>query len=140
MEASRDPALPPDLAAAMSTPHASQFGLPIWGLGVMLYAEAPRSGYIIGHDGMNAPAVETTARLDPATGDGIIVLATGNPGLAASLGGEWVYWHAGRVDVRTLDGMLPLIGFALLAGWAVILVLAVLAFRRMRRAASPAIP
>ena len=140
MEASRDPALPPDLAAAMSTPHASQFGLPIWGLGVMLYAEAPRSGYIIGHDGMNAPAVETTARLDPATGDGIIVLATSNPGLAASLGGEWVYWHAGRVDVRTLDGMLPLIGFALLAGWAVILVLAVLAFRRMRRAASPAIP
>lgn len=139
MEGARDPALPPDIAAAMSAPHASQFGLPIWGLGVMLYAEAPGGGYIIGHEGMNFPAIETTARIDSATGDGILVLATGNPGLAVSLGGEWVYWHAGRVDVRSLDGMLPLIGLALLAGWAVILVLAGLAILRMRRSGSPAV-
>lgn len=116
--------LPPDLAAAMFAPHASQFGLPIWGLGVMLYAEAPGGGFIVGHDGMNFSAIETTARLDPATGDGIIVLATGNPGLAVTLGGEWVYWHSGRVDIRALDGIAPFVGLVLLAGWAVIIGLA----------------
>jgi CubicO group peptidase (beta-lactamase class C family) len=129
--------LPPDLEAAMSAPHATQFGLPIWGLGVMLYAEAPGGGFIIGHDGMNFPAIETTARLDPATGDGIIVLTTGNPGLAAMLGGEWVYWHAGRVDIRAIDGMLPALGLALLAGWAAIIGLAVFAAVRWRQSESP---
>jgi len=126
--------LPPALAAAMSAPHATQFGLPIWGLGVILYAEAPGGGYIIGHEGMNFPAIETTARLDPATGDGIIVLATGNPGLPAQLGGEWVYWHAGEVDVREIDGRIPAMLRALLAGWAVILFLAAFGLIRARRA------
>lgn len=128
--------LPPDLETAMSSPHASQFGLPIWGLGVMLYAEAPHGGFIVGHDGMNFPAIETTARLDPATGDGIIVLTTGTPGLAATLGGEWVYWHAGRVDIRAIDRMLPALGFALLAGWAVIIGLAVFVAARRRQSES----
>ncbi|MDP2123479.1 MAG: serine hydrolase domain-containing protein [Parvibaculum sp.] len=134
MEGARDPALPPALAAAMSAPHATQYGLPIWGLGVILYAEAPGGGYIIGHEGMNFPAIETTARLDPATGDGIIVLATGNPGLPAQLGGEWVYWHAGEVDVREIDGRIPAMLRALLAGWAVILFLAAFGLIRARRA------
>lgn len=129
--------LPPDIAAAMMTPHASQYGIPIWGLGIMLYAGAPGGGFIIGHDGMNFPAIETTARLDPATDDGIIVLATGNPGLAATLGGEWVYWHTGRVDVRTLDHMIPQAGMAVIAGWIVLLALAVIMAFRMRRSETP---
>lgn len=137
MQGSGRDLLPPELQAAMSAPRASQFGLSIWGLGVMLYAEAPGGGFIIGHDGMNFPATETTARLDPATGDGIIVLATGNPGLAATLGGEWVYWHTGRVDIRAIDGMLPALGFALLAGWAAIIGLAVFAAVRWRQSESP---
>lgn len=126
MEGASDPALPPELMAEMRTPHARQFGIPLWGLGVMLYAEAPGGGYIVGHEGMNFPAIETTARIDPAAGDGILVLTTGNPGLAAKLGGDWVYWHAGRVDVRTLDSILPVAAGVLLAGWALILVLAAL--------------
>jgi hypothetical protein len=99
----------------------------------MLYSEAPGGGFIIGHEGMNFPAIETTARIDPATGDGILVLATGNPGLAAKLGGDWVYWHAGRVDVRELDGMIRGMALTLLAGWAVILSLAGLLLWRLWR-------
>lgn len=137
MQGSGRSLLPPALAAAMSAPHASQYGVPIWGLGVMLYAEAPGGGFIIGHDGMNFPAIETTARLDPETGDGIIMLATGNPDLAATLGGEWVYWHTGRVDMRALDAMIPLAGFVLLAGWAVILIAAAILVVRRRRSESP---
>lgn len=133
MEGARDPALPRDIMTAMRTPHARQFGLPIWGLGVMLYSEAPGGGFIIGHEGMNFPAIETTARIDPATGDGILVLTTGAPGLAAKLGGDWVYWHAGRVDVRELDGMIRGMALTLLAGWAVILSLAGLLLWRLWR-------
>jgi len=133
MDGASDPALPPEMAATMRAPHASRFGIPIWGLGVMLYAEAPGGGYVIGHEGMNFPAIETTARIDPATGDGILVLSTGNPGLAAKLGGDWVYWHTGRVDVRELDGILPAVAGVLVAGWAVILFPAVLLAWRRRR-------
>lgn len=137
LEGASNPALPPEIMTEMRTPHASQFGIPIWGLGVMLYAEAPGGGYIVGHEGMNFPAIETTARLDPMTGDAILVLATGNPGLAAGLGGDWVYWHTGRVDVRTLDGILPVAGLVLLAGWAVIVFSAALLVWRNRRSGSP---
>lgn len=133
MDGASDPALPPGIMAEMRTPHARQFGIPVWGLGVMLYADAPGGGHVIGHEGMNFPAIETTARLDPETGDGIVVLTTGAPGLAASLGGEWVYWHTGRVDVRQLDGILPAAGLVLLAGWALILFLAAFAIWRLWR-------
>lgn len=126
--------LSPDLAADMAAKHATQFGIPLWGLGVFLYAAAPGGGYVIGHDGMNFAAIETTARLDPATGDGMIVLATGNPGLAAALGADWVFWHSGRIDVREFGAMLPVTGALLIAGWAAILGLAGFIAWRMRRA------
>ena len=133
MEGASDPALPPELMAEMRAPHAWQFGIPIWGLGVMLYADAPGGGYVVGHEGMNFPAIETTARLDPETGDGIIVLTTGAPGLAAKLGGEWVYWHTGRVDVRQLDGILPAAGIVLVAGRVLLVLVAAFAAWRLWR-------
>ncbi len=40
----------------------------------------------------------TAARFDPATGDGIIVLQTGNPTFASRIAGHWTFWHTGRVD------------------------------------------
>ncbi len=88
-------------AAAIRQPHASQFGADIWGLGAMLYAPNNSGGFIIGHDGSNGPAINTAARLDPATGDGIVVLSTGNPMLATELAGEWVFWKTGNVDILT---------------------------------------
>ena len=40
-------------------------------------------GFVIGHDGNNDPAINTAARLDPATsGNAAVVLETGNPLLA----------------------------------------------------------
>jgi len=58
--------------ALIRTTHASQMGADIWGLGAMLYAPNNNGGYIIGHDGNNGPAINTVARMDPATGDGIV--------------------------------------------------------------------
>jgi CubicO group peptidase (beta-lactamase class C family) len=87
---------------AMRTPQAFLYSLPIWGLGEILYVPNGAGSYIIGHDGNNYPAINTTARLDPATGDGVIVLETGNDTLAREIGGEWAFWHTGTVGLDTL--------------------------------------
>ena len=72
----------PQTLVEMRRPHASSFGADIWGLGTMLYAPNNSGGFVIGHDGNNEPAINTAARLDPSTGDGIIILETGNKLLA----------------------------------------------------------
>lgn len=57
----------------------------------MLYAANNSGDFIVGHDGSNEPAINTAARLDPATGDGIVILETGNPLLTTEIAGEWVF-------------------------------------------------
>ena len=96
--------------ALIRKPHASQMGADIWGLGAMLYAPNNSGGYIIGHDGNNGPAINTVTRLDPATGDGIVILSTGSEMLATELAGEWVFWKTGNIDslsfLMSFEGML----------------------------------
>jgi CubicO group peptidase (beta-lactamase class C family) len=94
--------LRPETLVAMRQPHASQWGADIWGLGMILYAPNNAGSFVVGHDGGNAPAINTTARFDPATGDGIVVLETGNKRLASELAGEWIFWKTGNVDFVTL--------------------------------------
>lgn len=109
------------------------FGIPIWGLGQILYVPNGSGTYVIGHDGDNPPAINTTARFDPETGDGIIVLETGHETLASEIGGEWTFWHMGTVGLDTLsrfDAMEILIFIAL--GGFVILIVALVIIRRRR--------
>lgn len=94
--------LKPATLETMRTPQAFLYGMPVWGLGETLYVPNGAGSYIVGHDGNNYPAINTTARIDPATGDGIIVLETGNGTLAREIGGEWVFWHTGTVGLDTL--------------------------------------
>lgn len=96
----------------MRTPHASQMGADIWGLGPMLYAPNNAGGHIIGHDGNNGPAINTVARLDPVTGDGIVILSTGSEMLATELAGEWVFWKTGNID-----SLMFLLSFEAMALW-----------------------
>ncbi len=90
--------LPESALELMRKPHASRMGVDTWGLGVILYTRNATGHYIVGHDGSDEPAINTTARIDPATGDGIVVLATGSSMLATELAGEWVFWKTGNVD------------------------------------------
>ncbi len=94
--------LRPATLEAMRRPEAYVFGMPVWGLGVTLYAPNQAGGFVIGHDGGNYPAINTTARVDPATGDGVIVLETGSTTLAREIGGAWVYWKTGVVPLDAL--------------------------------------
>lgn len=122
--------LEPVTLEAMREPQATVLGTDIWGLGVMLYAPNGRGDFVIGHEGSNSPAINTSVRLDPDTGDGIVLLITGSETLASELGGEWVLWHTGRLDVasyaRALDGII----FYIAVGWIVIaLVVMVVGWR-----------
>jgi CubicO group peptidase (beta-lactamase class C family) len=125
--------LSPESLDLMRQPEARQFGVEVWGLGVILYAPNNAGDFIIGHDGSNAPAINTTARLDPATGDGIVVLETGNRRLATEIGGDWVFWKTGNVDlfdfmIAMRSGLIVLV----LGCVAILLVAGFLLWRRRK--------
>lgn len=118
----------------MCAPAAFIFGLPVWGLGPSLYAPDGAGGYVIGHDGGNFPAINTTARIDPSTGNGIIVLQTGSATLAREIGGEWLYWQTGKVGLDTLVVLeARRILMVLASGGALILIGAIVIARTGRR-------
>lgn len=131
--------LRPETLERMRRPHAQRFGVDLWGLGTILYAPNGAGGHLIGHDGSNEPAINTSARLDPATGDGIVILESGNRWLATTLAGEWVFWRTGRVDLFTVAATFGETSRTLAIG-AVIIVLATIPlglrhWRARRRAA-----
>lgn len=102
--------LAPETLREMRRPHAARLGADIWGLGVMLYAPNNQGDFVIGHDGNNEPSINTAVRFDPGTGDGIILLGTGNGLLATHIASEWVLWKTGHVDnlmfAEGIDGMI----------------------------------
>ncbi len=130
--------LKPETLAAMRKPHAKQYGSDIWGLGQVLYAPLDKGDFVAGHDGSNTPAINTTARVNPATGDGIVILETGNTRLATQVAGEWVFWSTGFVDsfMVLLELRATLIQVAIGAGVAFLLVF-LLVWRLMRRRTAP---
>lgn len=131
--------LKPATLAEMRRPHGYQYGAEIWGLGLILYAPNNAGGFIVGHDGDNDPAINTAARFDPASGDGIVVLETGSPLLATRLAGEWVFWRTGHVDTLTVVMEARRTLTLLAAGWAAIILLGVVCGWRLRgrRSAPP---
>lgn len=129
--------LSPTTISEMWRPHASKFSQDIWGLGTSLYSSNNKGGFVVGHDGNRRnPSINTTARLNPASGNGIVILETGTPILATQLAGEWVFWETGNVDflafTMAIPGMLRLIGFGSLA---IVLVVPTIAWamRRTKR-------
>lgn len=106
----------------MRQPEASQYGAAIWGLGTILYAPNDKGGFIVGHDGNNTPAINTAVRLDPATGDGIVLLESGDERLATQLAGEWVVWKTGHIDLFQFSAELARVRPALFGGLGLILL------------------
>ncbi|MEO5510533.1 MAG: serine hydrolase domain-containing protein [Longimicrobiales bacterium] len=125
---------------SMRTAQARSMGVDIWGLGTVLCAPTKHGGVVFGHDGVNDPAISATVRINPSTGDAIIVLATGSKFLAAQLGAEWVFWQTGLPDVLSLPaeirGVMPL----LLAGAGGIVLLGLVLVWRERRRKTAATP
>ena len=78
--------------------HWDIMGEGIYGLGCMLYIDIENNEDIFGHDGKSTPPINTAIRINPVTGDGIIVLETGNPDLATRIASDWVFLQTGKVD------------------------------------------
>lgn len=129
--------LRPMTVTGMRRPHASKWGADIWGLGTMLYASNNADDFIFGHDGNNEPAINTAARLDPGSGDGIIILETGNPLLATTLAGEWTFWRTGNVDFLMLTVASQAALRVLAIGCIVIILTAVIVGWRLKKRARP---
>lgn len=90
--------LSPATLKSMREAHWDIMGEDIFGLGCMLYIGIENNENIFGHDGKSTPPINTAIRINPVTGDGIIVLETGNPDLATRLASDWVYLKTGKVD------------------------------------------
>lgn len=115
----------PQLIEALSTPMASVMGAPIWGPGAMLYAPLSDGQFVIGHDGSNDPAINTSIRINPVSGDGYIALVSGHQTLASEIGFEWVLWQSGKPDFIYSDrainsSLLPIIVGSV--GWIILLI------------------
>jgi CubicO group peptidase (beta-lactamase class C family) len=116
--------LQPETVSQLQVPQARKFGRNIWGLGCILYAGGDRGGYVIGHDGNNRPALNHTWRLNSATGNGIVVMSSGDETFASRLGGEWTFWETGNVDIVTLALGARQMAETIVAGWMVMVAVA----------------
>ncbi|MEP7704145.1 serine hydrolase domain-containing protein [Paraglaciecola sp. 25GB23A] len=130
----------PDLLSAstlkhMRTPNATSMGIDIWGLGVMLFASNNADDFIIGHGGQS-PSLNATLRVNPNTGNGIIMLTTGNRSLAADTATQWTLWETGNPDMYMLRHMIPKMLKTSAIGCLVIFILSLVYVFFVRRKAS----
>lgn len=118
---------------AMRKPYATSQGIDIWGLGTMLYAPVKSGDFTFGHDGVNEPAISASVRINPDTGDGIVVLATGAKNLAPGLGFQWIFWQTGLPDFLSIPGEIKRVMPVLLSGIVVIVIAAIIVALYRRR-------
>jgi hypothetical protein len=117
----------------MRKPNATYYGFDIWGLGTILYAPTESGEYVYGHDGQNEPAINSAVRINPDSGDAIIVFASGNKSLATLLGFEWVFWQTGVPDFLGFGYVIKEGMRILVIGAIVILVFAIFGTWWLRR-------
>lgn len=117
----------------MRQPHASTMGIDIWGAGVMLFVDNNQDDFIIGHGGLS-PDLNSTARINPATGNGIVMIETGNRALASDMATRWTLWEAGKPGMYLLRNLLPAMVTQVAIGYLVIILCSIfIAWRLGRR-------
>lgn len=68
-----------------------------WALGHTLFVATGAGSHIVGHDGGSPPAWGAMVRVNPATGNAMIVTVSGGAGAINDLGHDWLYWETGQV-------------------------------------------
>lgn len=122
--------LSPTTVRAMGKPYATLLGTPHWGLGMQIYASSKSGGFLIGHDGGNVPAINTTVRLDPLTGDAIVALSTGGNGIASRLGSEWTAQRRSAIMPAMIYGSVQRQIRWIAGGMLILSILAFVGYRR----------
>ena len=116
--------------AKMSIPETFINNIGVYGLGPHLYSQNDQKSNIIGHDGSGNNAINTAARIDLKSKNGIIILETGNYDIASGISDEWLFWKAGIHDYvvmqRNKSYLLPL----LIIGYVIIIALSIFILRK----------
>lgn len=107
--------------------------LGVYGLGPHLYSQNDLNSKIIGHDGSGNNAINTAARIDLVSKDGIIILETGNHNIASSIADEWIFWKAGIADYVVIMRNKSFILSLLLIGYAIVIGLSVFIIRKKKK-------
>ena len=83
----------------MSKPEAFIGNIGVYGLGPHLYSQNAEDSNVIGHDGSSGkPVINTAARIDLMSKDGIIIMEMGSPNIASNMADEWLFETAGVAD------------------------------------------
>lgn len=126
--AGENPVLGQQTLKQMMTPQQGTGGT--WGLGLTLFVENDAGGYVIGHDGGAYPASGAMVRMNPATGNGFVLMVSGSQGAANQLGHDWVYWETGTLTFEArrqtiYDRIVPasvaiILGAVVIALWQIL--------------------
>ncbi|EAS19579.1 beta-lactamase [Flavobacteria bacterium BBFL7] len=118
----------------MTSTETSISDVGVYGLGPHLYSQNDKNSKIIGHDGSsNRPVVNTAARIDLQSKDGIIILEMGNQNLASSLADEWIYWKAGIADYVVMQRNKSYLLTLLIIGYVIIIILSIFIIRKKNK-------
>lgn len=121
----------PETLKLMRQSHWDVMGEKIYGLGTMLYIDIEKGEDIFGHDGKSTPPINTAIRINPISGDGIIVLETGHPDLATRIASDWVFLETGKTDTLLFQMLLGKMTKIIFTGILIIGVLVIaIGFRR----------
>jgi CubicO group peptidase (beta-lactamase class C family) len=97
--ARENPVLTQETVKQMLMPQPGTAGT--WGLGQTLFVANEHSGHIVGHDGGSPPAWGGWVRVNPATGNGIVMMISGGSGAVNKLADDWIYWETGQVTFES---------------------------------------
>ena len=118
----------------MRKSHWDIMGERIYGLGTMLYIDVENGEDIFGHDGKSTPPINTAIRINPISGDGIIILETGNQNLATRIASDWVFLETGKTDTLLFTMLLEKMEKIIFAGIMFTSVLGIaIGIKRKRR-------
>ncbi|MGB0895687.1 MAG: serine hydrolase domain-containing protein [Flavobacteriaceae bacterium] len=116
--------------AKMCTPETFIGDVGVYGLGPHLYSQNDQNSNIIGHDGSGNNAINTTARIDLLSKNGIIILETGNYNIASRIADEWIFWKAGIADYVVIQRNKTYLLSLLIIGYVVVILLSILIIRK----------
>lgn len=131
---SKNQVLKQETIQLMSVPEAFINSTKVYGLGPHLYSQKDESSNVIGHDGSGgSPTINTTARIDLMSKDGIIVLEMGSPDIASAIADEWLFQKIGVADYVVIQRNKTYLGTLFIGGFLVLIFLFIFFFVKRSR-------
>ncbi len=127
---SANPVLSAETIDLMAEPTSYRGSVPVYGLGPHLYSQLDEGSQVIGHDGSGNDAINTAARVDLLSKDGIIILATGHESIASILADEWLFWKFGIADFVVMQRNIPYLFILFSIGAALIIIGAIIILKK----------